>query len=137
MIGLRGGLNGYLYANADPLTYTDPFGLAPPTICNGQDCVNPPYDPTPSGLRPSPQPRPDGKPPRESGQPARYDICQDFDLLKKPCKTCVDLACNVSAGTRQLCCDVDFRDCFANAIDNPGKLAECNAKRAACAFRGR
>lgn len=28
-IGLAGGLNGYLYANANPLTYTDPLGLTP------------------------------------------------------------------------------------------------------------
>ena len=26
-IGLQGGLNTYLYANANPLMYTDPYGL--------------------------------------------------------------------------------------------------------------
>ena len=133
-IGIAGGLNVYEYARSNPLTYTDPLGLAPPPICNGPDCMSPPYDPTPGGPRPSPQPRPDGKPPSEPGSPARYDICQDFDLLKKPCKTCVDIACKYAP---QHCCDVDFRDCFANAIDNPEKLPECVAKRAACGFRGR
>ena len=29
LIGLSGGLNGYLYANAAPTVYTDPLGLAP------------------------------------------------------------------------------------------------------------
>ena len=34
-IGLAGGLNGYLYANANPLTYTDPLGLTGATMSWG------------------------------------------------------------------------------------------------------
>lgn len=63
-IGLVGGNATFAYANNSPLIHSDRFGFAPsPPTCNGPDCVNPPYDPTPNGPAPSPQPTPDKKEP--------------------------------------------------------------------------
>ena len=67
-IGLGGGLNSYLYGRANPLRYIDPEGLdssTNPPICNGPDCLSPPYDPTPKGPKPAPQPKLPKKPRRD------------------------------------------------------------------------
>lgn len=37
-IGLAGGLNLYGFANGDPVNFTDPFGLCPPTNTSVADC---------------------------------------------------------------------------------------------------
>jgi RHS repeat-associated protein len=39
-IGLAGGLNSYLYANANPLRWADPFGLAPFNPADFPDCIS-------------------------------------------------------------------------------------------------
>jgi RHS repeat-associated protein len=56
-VGQRGGINGYIYAYDDPLRFVDTKGLAPAPICpNPRECAEPPFDPSPSGPAPSPQP---------------------------------------------------------------------------------
>jgi hypothetical protein len=108
-----------------------------PSICKGADCVNPPYNPSPDG----PKPNPDGgavvKPAKPSNDAPRYDICNKYDLLNKPCKACVDFACNSSMGAKQYCCDVDYKACLGKAEDDVTVVSTCNANRAIFALKGR
>lgn len=79
-IGLLGGINTYGYVMGNPLWYFDSFGLAKskPTICpKGTDCIEPPFDPTKDGPKPSPQPS--GK---KGANPSNYkcdekEFCED------------------------------------------------------------
>ena len=135
-----GQTNGYAYVGGNPLSNIDPDGLASknPNICNGKDCVDPPYDPTPDGPKPSSQPKPPKKLWAPDDDAGRYDICQsDSKWKKKACKTCVDWACNAAgAGGGAYCCEVDRRKCIGGAVDDPGVMARCNAQYATCNFRG-
>jgi hypothetical protein len=78
-IGLLGGLNTFGYVESSPLGTIDRMGLSSgPPICNGKDCPNPPFCPTPNGPRPCPQPDP--KPPKKPspfGTP-KGDECAAF-----------------------------------------------------------
>ena len=130
-IGIKGGNNTYAYTTNNPLTWADLLGLdSGPPICSGRDCVNPPYDPTPDGPKPSPQPRtpPAGKAPPDA---PRYDMCPKGPL-KKPCKWCVDYACNYAPA---YCCDIDNKGCLAGREDDPTAIVECNGRFTACMFR--
>lgn len=59
-IGLAGGVNPYTYVENNPLRFVDPLGLTSnkrsPGLCNGTDCVEPPFDPSSKDPKPSPQP---------------------------------------------------------------------------------
>lgn len=50
-IGLRGGVNGYLYVRANPLSYIDPLGLADIRIENAMRAAGMPPPLPPSQLR--------------------------------------------------------------------------------------
>lgn len=93
-IGLEGSLNGYLYGNANPLTYTDPLGLTaipipmppPPASCSGSGSgsMGGSSSPVAPGGRDD-RDRPDGRPDRwgdESSPPPPPPDC------KKALKTC-------------------------------------------------
>ena len=57
-IGVESGLNPCAYADNHPLRFADPLGLTSnkrgPGLCNGTDCVEPPFDPSSKDQKPSP-----------------------------------------------------------------------------------
>lgn len=84
-VGVNGGLNLYSYVNGSPLLQSDRYGLAPAPICKGTDCVSPPFDPTPEGPKPSPQP---DKPKTPKKGPMDPGWCADNNSTYTTCHAC-------------------------------------------------
>jgi RHS repeat-associated protein len=83
-IGLRAGVNLYLYVSGSPLSAVDILGLAknPPTCFKVTECIDPPVDATPTGPKPSPQPRDPRNP-----KPKNYS-CPDIEPSLGDCLAC-------------------------------------------------
>ncbi len=116
---------------SNPSKRKDIFGLSPnnPSICNGPDCVNPPYDITPTGPKPSPWPTTPKVPWQPSSDAGRYDICDGSKL----CKTCVRAACTIAGA---YCCSVDQASCMGKTGGDGDKMHACVTQYQICIHRG-
>jgi RHS repeat-associated protein len=123
-----GSLDLYSYVTAQPVRLSDPNGLE---VAEGPAG---PYSKEPEAYGNIPRgPSPNQKAEDTAG---RYDICP-VNLLRKPCKWCVDYACNFAGQSSKVyCCEVDRRKCIAGAVDDPAITGRCNAQYATCVFRG-
>jgi len=141
-IGLGGGLNTYAYARSSPIRYQDRDGLQVknPPICNGRDCVEPPYDPTPDGegIGPSPQPKPDRKLNDWIKKCAQAN-CTAFEsgsVMNSCCVGIQEWACQ-RAGKNHNCCDCVKRRCQAEADEtDPVAMNRCEAQFVLCLTTG-
>jgi RHS repeat-associated protein len=121
-IGLQGGLNRYIYGDANPISSIDANGLQTtgPTICNGTDCIDPPFDPSPDGPAPSPT-KPEKKDPAYESW---IDKCVDDACTREGwgwcrtqvCKWITKMACK-RAGTNHQCCDCVKHACIKAKSD--------------------
>jgi RHS repeat-associated protein len=132
-IGIKGGINTYMYVAANPLTERDPTGLERETICpNPEQCPKPPIDPSPEGPKPSPQPTPAS--PIE-GRDYFEPLCEPYSKppwKQRVCKACVKFACNSAWA---ICCSIVKDRCMAEANGDPEKSATCQIEYDLCAAR--
>ena len=146
-IGLYGGINPFDYVSQDPLWGSDTMGLQS-DICRGPDCINPPYDPTPDGPKPSPNKAPKKDPAYEGWMDKCVEeFCAGIKgdgfgswCRRKGCEITTKWACR-RAGTNFNCCDCVKHQCInsmaGKGMDEHAAYAYCQSNFLLCMGRGK
>lgn len=146
-IGTKGGVNLFVYVLQDPLWGSDAMGLHP-DICGGTDCIDPPYDPTPDGPKPSPNETSKTDPAYEGWiDKCAEEFCSHIKgdgfgnrCRRKGCEKTIKWACR-RAGTNYNCCDCVKLQCISSmagkGMDEHTAYVYCQSNFLLCMGRGK
>ncbi|MEQ1596009.1 MAG: RHS repeat-associated core domain-containing protein [Casimicrobium sp.] len=146
-LGLLGGMNLWLYGNASPLRFTDPFGLEATKektpLCRDGDCPVP-YEPSDNG------PKPGGADPpsraKDKGYERWIEKCAEkqcdvegWGKVRKWCCEKITISACKRAGANFNCCDCVKHSCISDkrsqGLEEAVAYAYCQSQLLLCIGR--
>jgi RHS repeat-associated protein len=145
-LGLLGGMNLWLYGNASPIKFTDPFGLEAkekPPLCRDGDCPVP-YEPSDDG------PKPGGADPptraKDKGYERWIEKCAEkqcdvegWGKFRKWCCEKITISACKRVGANFNCCDCVKHACISDkrsqGLEEAVAYAYCQSQLLLCMGR--